>query len=67
VQEALTNVVKHAGPRARTEVVLSWTARTLQVRVTDSGAASGAAPDPASGAASAAAPGARTGPSPGPG
>ncbi len=71
VQEALTNVVKHAGPRARTEVVLSWTARTLQVRVTDSGAASGAAPDPASGAASAAAPGAapaaRTGPSPAPG
>jgi signal transduction histidine kinase len=66
VQEALTNVVKHAGPRARAEVVLSWTARALQVRVTDSGSAPGSAPGSASGAERGAAPAARPGPSPGP-
>jgi signal transduction histidine kinase len=38
VQEALTNVVKHAGPDVETEVVLAWDADRLQVRVTDQGA-----------------------------
>ena len=37
VQEALTNVLKHAGPDAKTEVVLSWSARVLRLHVSDTG------------------------------
>lgn len=36
VQEALTNVMKHAGP-ARAEVVLTYHARSLEIEVTDNG------------------------------
>jgi signal transduction histidine kinase len=37
VQEGLTNVLKHAGPDARADVVLSWTAAGLQATVSDDG------------------------------
>jgi signal transduction histidine kinase len=37
VQEALTNVGKHAGPGTAAEVRLAWTAGRLQVEVTDDG------------------------------
>lgn len=37
VQEALTNVVKHAGPDAETEVVLSWAPRRLRLQVSNTG------------------------------
>ncbi len=38
VQEALTNVVKHAGRGVEAEVELDWTPRTLRLQVTDQGA-----------------------------
>jgi signal transduction histidine kinase len=44
VQEALTNVIKHAGPAASAEVELGWTARGLELGVHDDGC--GAAADP---------------------
>jgi signal transduction histidine kinase len=37
VQEALTNVVKHAGPHVRADVVLTWTEEVLRLEVTDHG------------------------------
>jgi signal transduction histidine kinase len=37
VQEALTNVVKHAGPDVEAVVGLSWSREALRVRVTDQG------------------------------
>jgi signal transduction histidine kinase len=37
VQEALTNVAKHAGPRAHAVVTLRWEARTLVIEVRDNG------------------------------
>jgi signal transduction histidine kinase len=37
VQEALTNVVKHAGPDVEAVVRLSWSREALRVRVTDRG------------------------------
>jgi signal transduction histidine kinase len=37
VQEGLTNVIKHAGPNARADVLLNWTARGLEVSVRDNG------------------------------
>ena len=37
VQEALTNVIKHAGPGAPTHVALDWTDDELTVRVADEG------------------------------
>jgi signal transduction histidine kinase len=37
VQEGLTNAVKHAGPRARVAVVLSWQPEALTVAVVDDG------------------------------
>ena len=37
VQEGLTNAVKHAGPRARVAVVLSWQPEALIVAVVDDG------------------------------
>lgn len=37
VQEGLTNVMKHAGPDVTATVTLQWTARGLEVSVTDDG------------------------------
>ena len=37
VQEALTNVVKHAGPDVEAEVVLTWDRQALRLQVTDRG------------------------------
>lgn len=37
VQEALTNVMKHAGPRARADVSLRWGLRGLELTITDDG------------------------------
>ncbi|OFI39684.1 two-component sensor histidine kinase [Arthrobacter sp. SW1] len=37
VQEALTNVIKHAGPKARASVNLQWLARGLRIEVRDDG------------------------------
>jgi signal transduction histidine kinase len=42
VQEALTNVVKHAGPHVRADVVLTWTEGVLRLEVTDHGSPAGA-------------------------
>lgn len=36
-QEALTNVLKHAGPDARTTVLLQWTPTSVVLEVTDDG------------------------------
>ncbi|MBD8506588.1 sensor histidine kinase [Hoyosella sp. G463] len=37
VQESLTNVLKHAGPRARVTVAIEWTDTALRLRITDDG------------------------------
>ena len=37
VQEALTNVAKHAGRGARASIVLSWAAESLDISVADDG------------------------------
>lgn len=37
VQEALTNVIKHAGAGARATVVMAWDERYLRIEVTDDG------------------------------
>ncbi|KAD3436282.1 sensor histidine kinase [Arthrobacter yangruifuii] len=37
IQESLTNVLKHAGHRARAEVALKWSARGLDLTVRDDG------------------------------
>ncbi|KAA0975323.1 sensor histidine kinase [Paeniglutamicibacter gangotriensis] len=42
IQEALTNVVKHAGPSARATVNLLWDGRGLNLHVTDNGRGAGA-------------------------
>ncbi|WP_422933484.1 sensor histidine kinase [Sinomonas sp. P47F7] len=47
VQESLTNVLKHAGPRASARVTQEWTTRGLQLEIADDGR--GAASDPPSG------------------
>jgi signal transduction histidine kinase len=47
VQEGLTNVLKHAGPAARSEVALEWTSQGLTVSVTDDGRGAAAAEDTA--------------------
>lgn len=47
VQESLTNVLKHAGPKAAASVVERWTGRGLELDVTDDGR--GAAADLAGG------------------
>ncbi|MBD7996862.1 sensor histidine kinase [Arthrobacter sp. Sa2CUA1] len=44
VQEALTNVLKHAGPQARATVDLNWTPGGLGITVTDDGRGAGADP-----------------------
>lgn len=36
-QEALTNTLRHAGPAARAELALTWTAAELTVTITDDG------------------------------
>ncbi|KHD75160.1 sensor histidine kinase [Actinoplanes utahensis] len=48
VQEALTNVVKHAGP-ARAEVLLDYQPEALTIEVTDDGTAAGTRPGTGSG------------------
>ncbi|WP_354182262.1 sensor histidine kinase [Arthrobacter sp. UYP6] len=48
IQEALTNVLKHAGPSARAGVELQWTPRGLEINVHDDGRGAGAdSPPPA--------------------
>jgi signal transduction histidine kinase len=47
VREALTNSLKHAGPRATVRVTVDRTPDALRVRVTDDGLGALAAPDPA--------------------
>lgn len=41
VQEALTNVVKHAGPNTTASVQLSWISRGLEIRIEDNGRGAG--------------------------
>ncbi|RVW04559.1 sensor histidine kinase [Rhodococcus spongiicola] len=43
VQESLTNVLKHAGPRAQARVELNWRERELELVVTDDGRGSSTA------------------------
>ncbi|WP_138443377.1 sensor histidine kinase [Sinomonas susongensis] len=47
VQESLTNVLKHAGPKASASVLERWTPRGLELLIADDGR--GAAADPAPG------------------
>lgn len=42
IQEALTNVVKHAGPSARCSVELAWDNRGLKMTISDNGRGAGA-------------------------
>ncbi|MHC6176444.1 sensor histidine kinase [Glutamicibacter sp. X7] len=42
VQESLTNVLKHAGPNAHANVILSWQSRGLLISVEDNGRGAGA-------------------------
>ncbi|ROP45884.1 sensor histidine kinase [Pseudokineococcus lusitanus] len=49
VQEALTNVMKHGGPRASAVVHLRWRAGAVEVEVVDDGRGAGATPAPAGG------------------
>lgn len=44
VQEALTNTLRHGGPRARAFVTLAWTARGLDIQADDDGRGAGADP-----------------------
>lgn len=44
IQEALTNVIKHAGPSATATLVLTWQNRGLEIDISDDGR--GAAADP---------------------
>ncbi|MFF1829749.1 sensor histidine kinase [Paenarthrobacter sp. NPDC058040] len=44
IQEALTNVIKHGGPKATASVVLAWQGRGLELDIVDDGR--GAAADP---------------------
>src|SRR5690606_38324168 len=44
VQEALTNVVKHAGPHASCRITLTYGPDSLHVRVVDDGRGAAAAP-----------------------
>jgi signal transduction histidine kinase len=45
VQEALTNVLKHAGPQARATVQLTYAGESLHIQVTDDGRGAAAAAD----------------------
>ena len=49
VQEALTNVAKHAGPGATASIVLTWAAESLDISVADTGGDRGAAAGQAGG------------------
>lgn len=42
IQESLTNVLKHAGTNVVAEVLLTWTYRGLDLRITDNGRGAGA-------------------------
>ncbi len=42
IQEALTNVVKHAGPSVQATVSLAWDYRGLNIEITDNGRGAGA-------------------------
>jgi hypothetical protein len=44
-QEALTNVLKHAGPDPKVTVVVRWGATTLDLEIEDDGRGAAAAPD----------------------
>lgn len=44
VQEALTNTLRHGGPRARAFVTLAWTARGLDIQADDDGRGAGVDP-----------------------
>ena len=46
LQEALTNVAKHAGPGARASIVLAWAAESLDISVADTGGSPAAAGQP---------------------
>lgn len=41
VQEAITNVLKHAGPQAKAVVALAWTTRGIDITITDDGPCAG--------------------------
>ncbi|MFJ5958541.1 sensor histidine kinase [Paenarthrobacter sp. NPDC092416] len=49
IQEALTNVMKHAGPKAVANVSLTWQGRGLQLDIDDDGRGAAADPPPAGG------------------
>ncbi|MEZ0494323.1 sensor histidine kinase [Kineococcus sp. TBRC 1896] len=49
VQESLTNVLKHAGPRARTRVEVRWEADALRLVVEDDGLGAGSMVQPSPG------------------
>lgn len=49
MQEALTNVLKHAGPDAAATVKLGWENRGMQLTVSDNGRGAGAVDNSASG------------------
>ena len=42
IQEALTNVVKHAGPSANASIILSWDNSGLHIEIVDNGRGAGA-------------------------
>ena len=44
IQEGLTNVMKHAGPKAQATVTLSWNSRGLTITVQDDGRGAAASP-----------------------
>ncbi|MGP0224232.1 MULTISPECIES: sensor histidine kinase [unclassified Paenarthrobacter] len=49
IQEALTNVMKHAGPTATAKVSLAWQGRGLQLDILDDGRGAAADPPPPGG------------------
>ena len=51
IQESLTNVLKHAGPRVQAAVDLRWTVRGLEIAVFDDGRGAGADNSPVAAAA----------------
>jgi signal transduction histidine kinase len=49
MQEALTNVLKHAGPEATASAILAWDNRGMHLAVLDNGRGAGAVGNPESG------------------
>jgi signal transduction histidine kinase len=45
VQESLTNVLKHAGPRAAARVTVAYTADSIEIEISDNGRGDAASPD----------------------